>query len=277
MKKAMQISYGSRFEEMVRKVREAGFQYVSVGLDIERLNENWKEKAVTILRILEKHGVKCVQTHLPYYSMVISSEIIDKEMEENILAGIRISAVIGALWCVYHPRTSITSNYDSEVAFADNRKSILRYLECAEEYGIGIALENLPEFPLISPRMPFYTSEYRDLIALTDSFQSDKIGVCWDFGHANLMYWDQAKAIREVGNRIKCTHIHNNYKWDDNHQAPDIGNIEWTKVMKALTDTGYEGPLTLETRLNIYDDESVNNSYLRHNYVGVTYLEELMK
>ena len=79
--------------------------------------------------------------------------------------------------------------------------------------------------------MPFYTSEYRDLIALADSFQSDKIGVCWDFGHANLMYWDQAKAIREVSSRIKCTHIHNNYKWDDNHQAPDIGNIEWPKVM----------------------------------------------
>ena len=121
--------------------------------------------------------------------------------------------------------------------------------------------------------MPFYTSDYVELCDLTDSFKSDKVSVCWDTGHANLMAFDQPQAIRYVGNRIKCTHIHNNFKDSDSHFPPETGNIDWEKVMAAFKDIGYEGPFTLETHCRYEDDDELLKSFAKYNFDCLSYME----
>lgn len=278
MEKAIQIAFNENFEKRCEYASLAGFTEIAVNFHdtVDTSKKAWSEASDKILKIMEKYNLKCVQTHLPYYELRISAEILDDEMEDKIENSIRVGAEIGAPWSVYHPRTAINDGYIRPKNMEINKRVISKYLEWATKYGTGIALENLPIFDGIVPIMPFFTSEYSDLCELADSFNSKDVGICWDTGHANLMDFDQPQAIKYVGDRIKCTHIHNNNKYCDSHDDVDVGNIEWTNVMEAFEEIGYQGPLTLETHCK-YPDEEILKSFYRHNFLGLEYLERLKK
>ena len=200
--------------------------------------------------------------------------IVKEECEFAIKQAIIASGELGGKWCALHPRSSITSGFSVKKALEDNRRDFFGYLELAKKHNTGLAAENLPIFPGLSPSMPFYSSDYYDLCELVDSFNDSSMAICWDTGHAHLMHFDQAEAIKFLGRRIKCTHIHNNDRREDKHFPPDNGSIEWDKVMAAFASFGYDGPLTLETHC-LYPTEDLLKNFARHNYGCLEYLEKL--
>ena len=278
MKKAIQIAYNGSFEKKCRYAAQAGFRAVSVNFNDmdDRSPEAWAAAPENILRILEQNGLSCVQTHLPYYDLRISAEITDDALENAIDHSIQVAGAIGAPWNVYHPRSAVNAGYSAAKTLEENVRRIFGYLETAEKYGTGIALENLPIFKDIIPIMPFYPNNSGDLCELVDNLTCDRVGICWDTGHANLMDIDQAKAIRQMGERLKVTHIHNNFKFYDLHLTPDNGNIDWKSVMTALAEVGYDGPLTLETHCQ-YEDELLMQAFARHNFACLEFLERLQE
>ena len=278
MDKAIQIAYNEFFEKKCIIAAKAGFRHISVNFNdtTDRSPENWAVAPENILRIMEENGLTCVQTHLPYYDLRISAELLDDEMEDAMKNSIEVSGKIGAPWCVYHPRSAVNDGFSSVKALEINKEVISKYLDWAIQAETGIALENLPVFPGIIPVMPFYASDYDDLCVLHDSFNTDRVSVCWDTGHANMMHFNQAKAIRHMGSRIRCTHIHNNFHRDDLHLTPDNGNIPWDQVMPAFRDIGYQGPLTLETHC-LYQNDNLLQAFANFNFANLQFLEALME
>ncbi len=274
MIKAIQIQHDDVMEKMFEYAARAGFKYVSLGFGSSKAfhEDNWQEVAPEINEKLKMYGLLCIQTHLPYYDLLISSEILDEKMELAIKRCIKASAELGAKWCVYHPRSAASRNYSSTQALSDNLKVISGYAKVAKEAQIGLALENLPIFPNIY-EMRFYTSDYEDLCRLVDELNDDNICVCWDFGHAHLNKFDHVQGLRYVGNRLGCTHIHNNFRKDDRHLPPSVGTANWAELMPVLKEIVYEGPLTLEVN---YKDDPTLESFVAHCYSCVCYLEELM-
>ena len=113
------------------------------------------------------------------------------------------------------------------------------------------------------------------LARLCDSVNAKNVGICWDTGHANIMEHEQPQdeAIRFLGKRIKCTHIHNNFKnYTDLHQPPDTGNIDWDQVMKAFREIGYDGPFTLETRCLYPQDDQLFRDFICYNFKCLEFL-----
>ena len=275
MKKAIQIAYNGLFDLKCKIAAEVGFKSIAVNYT-EILGKNeyeWNEITERIGEILAQNGLDCVQSHPHYYDLLISSEIMDDDMEFAMRQSIISSGRLGAEYCVFHPRSSISTAYRSSASFDDNKRWFDSLTECAAKHGTRVAAENLPIFPSQKKVSPFYSSSYEDLSELVDVFGGE-VGICWDFGHANLLMWDQAKAIEFLGERIKCTHVHNNYGWHDDHATPDNGNIEWERVMTSLASIGYSGPLTLETHCN-YIDTSLLQSFASHNLACLDYLERL--
>lgn len=278
MKKAIQIAYNELFEKKCEFASEGGFEYIAVNFTemINKTQKDWDQAIENIERILEKTNIKCIQSHPYYYDLRISSEIQKEECEFSIKQAIRASGKLGASWCALHPRTSITSGYRISKSYEDNKNAILSYLDVAAKHNTGIAAENLPIFPDVIPVMPFYSSDYEDLLNLVDSINSPNLGICWDTGHANLMHFNQAEAIKFLGKRIKCTHIHNNYQKEDTHYPPDNGNINWADVMSAFASIGYDGPLTLETHCK-YPTDMLLKNFAKHNYGCLLYLENIIR
>ena len=276
MIKAIQIAYNSLFELKCRLAAAAGFRHIAVNFTevTAKTEAEWEALTEDIRRILTENNLQCVQSHPYYYDLMRSSELVEEAHEFAIKQAIIASGKLGAAWCVLHPRTSLTTGRYVSASFEDNRRVFAEYLEYANKYGTGIAAENLPVFG-IKPAIPFYSSSYEDLAALSDSFHAPNMAICWDTGHANLMSFDQTEAIRFLGSRIQCTHIHNNFKQMDNHLPPDQGNILWDKVMQAFASVGYQGPLTLETHC-CYTEPGLLESFAKHNFRCLEYLERLM-
>ena len=278
MKKAIQIPYNELFEKKCRYAAEAGFKFISVNFYelVDKTEKEWDEVVDNIRRILDETGISCIQSHPYYYDLLTSSEIVEERFEFAIKQAIIATAKLGGKWCALHPRTSLSSGYQTSKSLEDNKRCFSEYLELAIKHGTKIAAENLPIFPGIIPIIPFYSSNFEDLCILTDSFNDENMKICWDFGHANMLAFNQADAIRTLGKRIACTHVHNNFKKQDLHLPPDCGNIEWDKVMKAMAEVGYDGPLTLETHC-LYVDDELLKSFAEFNYAGLVYLEQFAK
>lgn len=270
--KAMQIQYDKTFERALSAARNAGYKYVSVGFgnNIAELQDDAFDK--TVAELIEKtkqYGLCCIQTHLPYYSLVVSSDNVDERMETAIKNCIRLSGKIGAKWCVMHPRSG--KDFDKKQSFEDNVRDISNYLPKAEESGVMLAIENLPVFPGW-PTGYHYSSDYKDLCTLHDYFGADEsLCVCWDFGHADLTKFDHIEAIKYVGSRIKCVHIHDNFGYEDDHNIPLVGKCDWNALIPALMSTGYDGAFTLETR---YCDNEGLDGFMKYSFECVSILEK---
>ena len=277
MQKAIQIDYNDLFSLKCQYAAEAGFKHVAVNFNgvLDKSEDDWKALTEDIQGTLEKNGLSCIQSHLHCYDLLQSSEIPDKKSDFAIRQSIIATGALGGKYGVYHPRSSVSTGWRTSAAFEDNRRILSGFLDTAIKSGVSIAAENIPVFP-DHPKWQFYSSDLEDLAALVDSFNDPHICVCWDFGHANLMEIKQADALRYLGNRIKCLHIHNNFGAHDDHSTPDTGTVDWYNILPVLADIGYNGALTLETHCR-YDEPMLLKSFAKHNFVCLEFLEGLIK
>ena len=273
MRYAIQIGYNDIFETALKNAQNAGFEYVAIGFGSNNvfLNDDWKTDVEKIEALLRKYSLKCIQTHMPFYDLLLSAEITDEATDTSLLRSIEAGGMLGAEWNVYHPRSAINDNYSPRKSMEYAKAAVSSLAEKAAECKSGIAIENIPVFPDVS-KMRFFTSDYEDLCELCDYFNSEYVSICWDFGHANLLGNDQEKAFAYIGNRIKCTHIHSNDGNMDQHNLPSQGSIEWEKIMPAFKKAGYNGALTLEIK---YKDKPYLESYFRHALDCLKYIDEL--
>ena len=278
MRKAIQIAYDHEFRDQCAFAAAGGFKDIAISFCEEDLlgktKAEWTTITETVANTLEKNNLQLIQTHAFMYSLRLSSEIIRPEIEAAFDHTIRLSGEMGAGWCVFHPRTSVNSGFRPEVSLEDNKRDFSTYLELGIQCGTGIAVENMPIFNHNFPIMPYFGYNCGDLCSLVDSLNDEHFGICWDTGHANMVGFDQAEAIQYMGNRIKCTHLHNNFGRSDDHATPEQGNVPWEKVMPTLKKANPDCLLTLETHCR-YSEPELLVSFARHNLACLDYLERV--
>jgi sugar phosphate isomerase/epimerase len=69
---------------------------------------------------------------------------------------------------------------------------------------------------------------------------------CLDIGHCLLTGHDPAIAIRTLGSRLGCLHVHDVDGINDSHTCPMTMKVDFPAVMDALWEIGYKGEFTLE-------------------------------
>lgn len=255
MQKSIKLSTDQcRDRALLKEVADAGFEGIDIGYSKDFLNDDVYEKnACAVLEELEKAGLKCSQVHLPYYGIFKSSEIYEEDTDKRIRNALHTMKILGASWGAYHPMTSFNYDCDTERAIHDNKEKLKKYLETAVKYDVGIAVENIPIFP-DCPQYKFFSANPEEHCRLVDELNDEHIGVCWDFGHANLMEYDHEKVLDYVGDRIKIVHMHNNVGSCDLHIAPLIGTINWKTLLPVLTRHNYSGALSLELNMSLVDE-----------------------
>lgn len=273
MKHAVQIQHDENLEYALKSAAAAGFHYVSVGFGSSKCfhHADWEKEILRVSKLLSKYQLECVQTHFPYYDLRISAEIIDEEMDRAMLRCLKATAELGAFWVAYHPRSAVSDNFSPRRSMEYAIAALEPMVEEAQRVHAGIALENLPIFPGLG-KMRFFSSDYEDLCVLHDHFSSPNVGICWDFGHANLMGNDQKKALQTVGKRLKITHVHNNDGTDDQHYLPTQGTISWEEQIPVLKACADNEALTLEIN---YTSNSTLQSFFAHALSCLEWMETL--
>lgn len=265
------VQYTAGYEKIFEIASSVGFKYVNMGFGSSDVFEksDWEEKIYEIKQKLDKYGLKCSTTHAPYYDLLISAEISSEALDESQKRCVLATKMLGADIVAFHPRTHLTNGQSKEKSFKENVKAFTPLVEVAKKCNVKIGIENIPIFP-DHLDIEFYSCYTEDQIKLIDFFGSENVCGVWDTGHANLMNYNQADAIKKLGTRIKATHIHNNHKEMDAHILPSLGTIDWDGVMSAFKEIDYKGDFTSES---IYIDNSLIDLYIKHLYDDLSALK----
>lgn len=184
------------------------------------------------------------QAHAHFYNWETASESDRQWHEELIRRSIIGAGIMGVKWLVIHPGSVNDETwYSYQKSLQANVDAYKKYGELAAKYNVGIAIENMIERK-VGRR---YASSVDELLELYEILDDPKtFGICWDTGHAHLAGINQAAALKQIGKRLKATHIADNRgEWDD-HVAPYFGTIEWEPIMKTLKEIDYKGDFTFE-------------------------------
>lgn len=207
--------------------------------------------------------------HYPFFFNTYYKRDDIDTLKNRILKSLDISKEIGVKRIVIHVGTYLDKdyNYDINKSIEHNIKYLEPFVKKAIENNILIAIENGTQMekddPLFKNTAPYIDELIRIVEYYNKKYDKEVLGVCFDFGHANVGNLDMYNEIVKIGNKLIVTHIHDNYG-TDSHNQPFDGTVNWDEVRKALTDINYNGELTSEVRYSkeeLSDSSNINKTY----------------
>ncbi len=208
--------------------------------------EDWQQTIEKIDAAAKECHMEISQSHLPFYNFATPGCENLEFRAEMFSRSIQASAMLGVKWAVFHPGNAPDAVFSVKESKRRTLEYILPFFEQASRLGVGIAIENL-FIPAALHSTHRYCSNVEEVCDLVDTL-GEGAGVCWDFGHANLIGDDQCKCLRAVGKRLKILHVHDNNSHQDDHIAPYMGygTVKWNEVLPVLHEIGYEGNFNFE-------------------------------
>jgi sugar phosphate isomerase/epimerase len=175
--------------------------------------------------------------HAPFSDLNIASlnPRIRENSLEQITEAIRISSELGIKLVTIHPgHKSPLGAYFGDRFRETNKKSLKVLDKAQEEYGVVLALENMPKMWI---SLCHNAEQMRELLQGTD------LKICFDFGHANIS--GAIDELMELKDSLANLHVHDNCGDHDYHLVLGEGNIDWAPALKKLQN--YKGPYVIES------------------------------
>lgn len=257
--------------ECAEIVKNAGFQYVDFNANYYLLDENWKKITSDILEGFQKVGITVDQTHAPFNYADYDEDTYKMFMQRAF----ELSKMCGANHIVIHADKYIPDEkgFDFNKALNTVYDFYAPYVEYARKVGLGVAIENLfDRGDGVRTRFTSYVEEQR---AIIEKFNDECVTACWDFGHGKVSYGEKhLEALKELGNLVTCTHVHDNTFGGDLHQNIFLGNANWEEIMEYLKKSGYRGKFTFEMVYGVLPDALIQK-YMDLFYETGAYLINL--
>lgn len=264
------------FKLGIKRLEDSKFNYANLNFsEIQELldKDNYEDIFENLIKFLKDSSIIFNIAHAPihypfFFNTYYKRDDIDI-LKHRILKALDISREVGVKRIVIHVGTYLDENYDYDIekSIEHNIKYLEPFVKKAAESNILIAIENGTQMQKDAPAFK-NTSPYIDeLLKIVEyynkKYEKEVLGICFDFGHANVGNLDIYNEIKKIDSKLKVTHIHDNYG-TDSHNQPFDGTINWDVVRKALTDINYDGELTSEVRYTIdelSDSTNFNKTY----------------
>lgn len=226
--------------------KEHGFDAIDLNLcSVDYLAEDWQKNIEGMIEAANVQGMRFEMCHLPF---IQAGAKLEGEAYEIFrirkMRAIEAAKMVGARYAVMHPNaaTKVQKTYDRKAEYDSVMQYLSPFAEHAAKLGVDLVVENMRVIPtaVASHR---YSQTPDELCDVADALG---IGICWDFGHANISGLRQSEALAYVGQRLKVLHINDNFGIGDDHVPPFIGNVDWKDAMHGLALVGFDGVLNFE-------------------------------
>ena len=239
--------------EVLRRMADAGFEGGELALAHLRrfIDSDAPEAAAEQTRaVCEDLDLPLPQVHLSVAEMGSLDDqqrkadfaTMEREIELSALAGVEI----GVLHPVGGMPATLAEYREVEHVRID---SFRRACEIATKHDFTIAIENTydphaNETSAVGRRR--FGAIIPELHQVVDAVDADNFGICLDTGHTNLFGLPLGEALRQCGDRLIATHVHDNDGHSDQHIEPTRGTIDWADAVAALREIGWDGIFNLE-------------------------------
>jgi sugar phosphate isomerase/epimerase len=236
---SMLYCLGEPFSRMVKRLGALETKYIEV---LDDGTHDLNAARIAQLRKAAKSYGLTYSLHAPFADINIASPIkplLNASMK-RLLQSLKNANDIDAKMWVFHPgqRTGIGQFYP-DADFQVMCESIQQLYAEAEDYGINIALENLPHkywFLMSTPQ------EFQRLYKETGL----PIGITLDLGHAHLEGQIQP-FVNQLADKIVHIHASNNDGSDDQHNGVEDGTIDYDSFAESLKKIGYDKTVVVES------------------------------
>ena len=226
--------------------KRAGFEAADFSIGILDLTKDgWQSVVEGAVADATEIGLPFEVGHLPFIGKggTKDPEIL-RAFAEKMYRAMDAAKLSGIKYAVMHPNavTLPMRQYDRTAQYDIVMTHLAPFVEYANKIGLNVVVENmrLVHATVAAHR---YCQAPDELCEVADALG---IGVCWDFGHANISGIKQSEGLAVVGKRLKVIHINDNYAGDDTHEPPFIGNVDWKDAMHGLALTGFDGVFNFE-------------------------------
>ena len=222
------------FEEVIQEVSKV-FEHWEIFAEAEHRLPSLESR---LMDIIPSYNLS-YSIHAPISDINIGSlnERIREDSVIELLTTAETAANLNIDLMTIHPgMTSMAVPYMEEKAAEKAKKSLRSLDRISAEYGVVIAVENMPAFPFMLGRT---AEELKELLDGTN------LRFCLDIGHANTT--DQIdELIKEFRDRLANIHIHDNHGEHDEHLTLGEGDIDFKRIIDSLK--GYTGNYIIESR-----------------------------
>ena len=223
---------GKSLEEQFRLAKDAGFDGVEINT-VDTDEESGKMKSVADSLGLEIPSIM----NSAHWQFPLSSP--DPEVRRKSVDGMKKSlasaSIVGANTVLLVPAV-VNEAVCYEDAYKTSQKEIKELAKIAEGRKVYIALENVWNRFLLSPM---------EFARYIDEIGSKYVAAYFDVGNI-LIYGYPKHWIRSLGSRIKKVHVKGFRVGPKTFTYLLDSDINWTEVMKALKDVGYDDYIIAE-------------------------------
>jgi len=244
----MLYTLGEPFNKMLKQLSKVEAKYAEIVDDgFHTLN---KERVAVLNRKAKSLDITYT-THCPIADINIASP--SKPMLNASLKRLKQSMAYAnelnaELW-VLHPGflTGISPFYPGK-EWLQNVQSIKHLAGTAEEYGLRVAIENVPQ-------------KYGSVMKTTEDFKKLysetglEVGIVLDVGHANLENQTDP-FLTQLPDKIWHFHLSDNIGHVDQHLGIGHGKINWENLAARIKQINFKGIIMLESVFNVEESFS---------------------
>jgi sugar phosphate isomerase/epimerase len=228
--------------EELADIAALGFDYLELTMDPPQAHYTTIQQQMdSILSALASQSMNIV-CHLPTF--VSTADLTDSIREASLLEmfnSLEVAAELGSQKVVLHPgHIGGMGIYVKETALAHANDSLVSIIDRAQALGLCVCLENM------FPRCHSFFKP-TDFDKIFQRFLDLKLTL--DTGHANIDNPGGRRIlefIEKFGHRIGHLHISDNFGERDDHLPVGAGKIDFSKIVNALKQYGYDDTATLE-------------------------------
>ena len=248
-----QGNYVNRYgwEKGLELMRRHGYETLDFQEFVDTDNRIFRAGAAEFASILggyaktcARYGIEIFQAHGPWRWPPADFTPADREERfEKMARSIEGCAHLGCRNFVIHPVMPFGDNADPdpEAFYQINFEFMNRLADVADGFGVTVCLENMP-MPALRLSTP------RQIFDFVKDVDRDNFKICFDTGHAAVFGLQPGAEIRKIEpGYVRVLHVHDNDGRSDLHRLPYFGVIDWKDFSAALTETGFEGSVSLET------------------------------
>ncbi len=236
---SMLYCLGEPFHRMVKRLGTMNTKYIEI---LDDGTHDLDKKRIGLLKEAAKSYSLTYSLHAPFADVNIASPVkplLDASLKRLKQSLANANDINAKMW-VFHPgqRTGIGQFYPG-ADFKTMCQSIQKIYAIAEDYGINIAMENLPAKYWFLMNTP---EEFMRMYKETNL----PIGITLDLGHANLE--GQIKPFFDLlADKIVHIHASNNDGSDDQHNGVEDGNIDYAQFAETLSKIGFDKTVVVES------------------------------
>jgi sugar phosphate isomerase/epimerase len=236
---SMLYCLGEPFKKMTERLVNVRIKYVEI---VDDGFHSLDRRRVAVLKDIQCSYCLRYSVHAPFADVNIASpsEHILKAMLRRLKHSIVCAHDLDAVVWVFHPgiATGISMFYPG-MDWLQNLEAAKSLSSIAAEYGVKIAIENVPEpYPFLMKSV----EDFKRFYAQVDG----NIGLALDVGHANINA-EVEKFLTTFRDKIVHMHLSDNDGKSDQHLGIGYGTISWERIVGLMRRMSYDKIAVVES------------------------------